>query len=88
VVGNMRLSAQGGSMYRWLATVALVGGLFVLPGPHSADAQEKSLIDCVNDAVKSCDEDFKGNDVYMAAVRGYCYMIRSTICYASREQVQ
>jgi hypothetical protein len=72
-------------MPRWILAVVLIGAAGVLPAPSTADAQDKTLVDCLNEAVRSCDADFEGNDVYMAAVRGYCYMIRGTICYASKE---
>lgn len=73
-------------MHRWLAAGMVMAGMVATPGPSIAEMQQKSLVRCLNEAVQSCDADFEGNDVYMAAVRGYCYMIRGAICYAAEPQ--
>ncbi|MGD2136509.1 MAG: hypothetical protein PVF27_10125 [Gemmatimonadales bacterium] len=61
---------------------ALVAGMIgFMPNPTPADAQSSKTLECVKEAIESCDNDFEGNSIYMAAARGYCYTIRSAICY-------
>lgn len=61
--------------------VLAAGAIGLVPNPTPADAQDTKTLECVKEAIESCNEDFKGNSIYMAAARGYCYAIRSTICY-------
>ncbi len=63
-----------------LTAVLVAGGLAMLPRPTPADAQS-TLSGCVGEAIGSCDADFEGDSFYMVSIRGYCYMIRSAICY-------
>jgi hypothetical protein len=65
-----------------LITSAVVAGIVaLLPSPRPADAMEK-FDKCLFEAIESCDRDFKGWDPYMTAARGYCYIIRTGMCYA------
>lgn len=45
------------------------------------------LYKCVTEAIDSCDKDFSGRDPYSTAIRGWCYVIRSGICYAIDPEV-
>ena len=68
-------------MTRLIIAVLLAGVISVLPNPQPADAQQDGkATKCLLEAIESCDEDFEGNDVYMVAARGYCYMIRAAMC--------
>jgi len=68
-------------MKRLVTAVVLAGLIGMLPNPQPADAQrDGKTTKCMIEAVDTCDEDFKGNDIYMAAARGYCYMIRTAMC--------
>lgn len=68
-------------MKRLVTALVLAGVISMLPNPEPADAQrDGKTTKCMIESVDSCDEDFEGNDVYMAAARGYCYMIRSAMC--------
>ena len=65
-----------------LITSAVVAGMVaLLPNPRPADAEEK-FDKCLFEAIASCDRDFKGWDPYSTAARGYCYIIRTGMCYA------
>lgn len=69
-------------MKQVVAAAVLAGALGMLANPLPADAQigDSKLQRCLNEAVESCDKDFKGGDIYTIAARGYCYMIRTVIC--------
>lgn len=67
-------------MKRLIATAFLVGTLGFLANPQPADAQGSRLKRCLQEAVYSCDKDFQGNEPEIVAIRGWCYMIRGTIC--------
>jgi hypothetical protein len=64
------------------------GAVAMLPNPTPADAREDKVAKCLAEAITSCDEDFAGNDVYLAAARGYCYMIRGGMCLALDPKVE
>jgi hypothetical protein len=63
-----------------IASAVLAGAVALLPNPRPADAAEK-LDKCLFEAIRSCDRDFGGFDPYTVAARGYCYMIRTGMCY-------
>lgn len=63
-----------------VATLA-AGAVGLLPNPTPADAQDHKLIDCLKEAIESCDEDFRGDSFYAVAIRGWCYTIRTGMCY-------
>ena len=68
-------------MKRLVTAVVLAGLVSMLPNPQPADAQrDGKTTKCMIEAVGTCDEDFEGNDIYLAAARGYCYMIRTAMC--------
>lgn len=67
-------------MNKLIASAVLAGAMALLPNPQPADAAEK-LDKCLFEAIRSCDEDFAGFDPYTIAARGYCYMIRTGMCY-------
>jgi hypothetical protein len=67
-------------MKRLIMGALLAGVVAMLPNPTPADAREDKMAQCLAEAITSCDRDLEGNDVYMAAARGYCYMIRTGMC--------
>lgn len=68
-------------MKRLVTAVVLAGLVSMLPNPQPADAQrDGKTTKCMIESVETCDEDFEGNDIYLAAARGYCYMIRTAMC--------
>ena len=68
-------------MKRLVTAVVLAGLVSMLPNPQPVDAQrDGKTTKCMIEAVETCDEDFEGNDIYLAAARGYCYMIRTAMC--------
>lgn len=67
-------------MHKLIASAVLAGVVALLPNPRPADAAEK-LDKCLFEAIQSCDKDFAGFDPYTIAARGYCYMIRTGMCY-------
>ncbi len=68
-------------MKRLVTAVVLAGLVSMLPNPQPADAQrDGKTTKCMIEAVETCDEDFEGTDIYLAAARGYCYMIRTAMC--------
>ena len=70
-------------MKQLIASALLAGTVAMLPNPTPADAREKDkLAKCLAEAVTACDEDFTGDEIYVIAARGYCYMIRTGMCYA------
>jgi hypothetical protein len=56
----------------------LAFGVGMLPAPQPADA--RVTWGCVIDAVSTCDRDFPSGDRFNAAIRGWCYLIRSALC--------
>lgn len=68
-------------MRRFIVPLLLVGFLGMLPHPEPADAQSK-LVSCMREAIGSCNEDFPGQDHITVAIRGWCYQIRTAICWA------
>jgi hypothetical protein len=66
-------------MTRLLIALALAGAVGMLPQPVPADAQSKTQ-SCLDKAVESCDKDFPGGDPETVAIRGYCYIIRTSLC--------
>lgn len=70
-------------MKQLIASALLAGTVAMLSHPTPADAREKDkLATCLAEAITECDEDFKGDEIYVMAARGYCYIIRTGICYA------
>lgn len=70
-------------MKQLIASALLAGTVAMLPHPTPADAREKDkLATCLAEAIAECDEDFNGDEIYVIAARGYCYMIRTGMCYA------
>ena len=68
-------------MKRLVTAGVLAGLVSMFPNPQPADAQRDGrTTKCMLDAIESCDEDFEGNDIYVVAARGYCYMIRAAMC--------
>jgi len=67
-------------MRKLILSALAAGAVGLLPNPKPADAQDTSLLECTREAIASCDKDFAGNSIYMAAARGYCYMVRTAIC--------
>lgn len=65
-------------MKRFLYALSLVGVLGVLPAPAPADATV--AVGCLSEAIESCNADFAGESDRMAAIRGWCYMIRWSWC--------
>lgn len=65
-------------MKKLIPLLLLVAGL-VAAGPEPAAADEK-LWTCMAEAVESCDRDFGGDDERSIAIRGWCYMIRTSWC--------
>ena len=63
-----------------ITSAVLAGMVALLPNPRPADAEEL-MGKCLLQAVRSCDRDFAGYDPYTLAARGYCYMIRTGMCY-------
>jgi hypothetical protein len=59
----------------------LVSALGVVSKPAPADAAVAETL-CLNDAVSSCDSEFGGGSERAIAIRGWCYLIRWTWCYA------
>lgn len=68
-------------MKKLVLSALFAGMVALLPNPAPADAQAK-LVKCINEQKETCDADFPGGDFYSAAIRGYCYTIRSAICWA------
>ena len=68
-------------MKRLVVAALLAGGIAMLPNPTPADAQKGKLDTCLHEAIESCDEDFDGNSIWVIAARGYCYIIRTGMCY-------
>ena len=69
-------------MKTFIMSAVLAGVVALLPNPRPADAAEDRLGKCLLEAVRSCDKDFAGYEPYTIAARGYCYMIRTGMCYA------
>jgi hypothetical protein len=67
-----------------IMSAALAGVVALLPNPQPADATDR-LGKCLIESVNTCDQDFAGYDPYTIAARGYCYMIRTGMCYAMDE---
>jgi hypothetical protein len=65
-------------MKRLVFAGLLAGTLGMFPNPRPADAWH--TVACMLGSIDSCDRDFPTRDVYLAAARGYCYMIRTAIC--------
>ncbi|MFQ6047273.1 MAG: hypothetical protein ACE5PT_13115 [Gemmatimonadales bacterium] len=69
-------------MNKLIVATLVAGAVGLLPNPTPADAQDDRLLGCLKEAIASCDEDFSGNSLYTIAIRGWCYAIRSGMCYA------
>jgi hypothetical protein len=70
-------------MKQLIASALLGCTVAMLSHPTPADAREKDkLTTCLTEAIAECDEDFSGDEIYVIAARGYCYMIRTGMCYA------
>jgi hypothetical protein len=67
-------------MKRLIMGAVLAGVVTMLPNPTPADARQDKLAKCLAEAITSCDRDLAGNDIYLAAARGYCYMLRTGMC--------
>ena len=62
-----------------LTTMLLVGALGAAARPAPADAV--IFADgCLSDSIGSCNSDFGGSAPELAAIRGWCYMIRWGWC--------
>ena len=71
-------------MKQFIASALLAGMVVMLPSVSPADAKEREedkLAKCLAEAIAECDRDFDGNEIYVVAARGYCYMIRTGMCY-------
>ncbi|MGD8727314.1 MAG: hypothetical protein PVH40_06690 [Gemmatimonadales bacterium] len=70
-------------MKQLMVSALLAGLVAMLPHPTPADAREDDrLAKCLAEAITECDRDFDGDEIYVVAARGYCYMIRTGMCYA------
>lgn len=67
-------------MKRVILTALAAGVVALLPHPVPADAQSESWVKCIKEANESCQKDFPGDSYFAMSVRGYCIMIRSSIC--------
>lgn len=65
-------------MKRLILVASVIGALGVLPAPAPADA--KTVNNCLNDSIGSCNSDFGGGSDRSIAIRGWCYMIRWGWC--------
>lgn len=65
-------------MRRAMITALLAGAVGMLSEPVPADAQK--LTRCLLEAIDSCDGHFGGGDPKVAALRGWCYIIRGGWC--------
>ena len=65
-------------MKKLLVALLLAGALGGMSRPVPADAAV--LDECLNESIRSCDEDFPGSSEQMTSVRGWCYMIRWGMC--------
>lgn len=68
-------------MKRLLTIAGLLGVLWVFPNPTTATA-ETTTDRCLDEAIRSCDDEFGGDDRFTIAIRGWCYIIRTGICKA------
>jgi hypothetical protein len=71
-------------MKQLIASAVLAGMVAMVPNASPADAKEKEddrLAKCLAEAITECDTDFDGDEIYVVAARGYCYMIRTGMCY-------
>jgi hypothetical protein len=68
-------------MRKILAMMLLVNALGVVSQPAPADAAVVQTT-CLAEALGSCDSDFDGGSERSIAIRGWCYLIRWTWCYA------
>ncbi|HEX7051027.1 MAG TPA: hypothetical protein VF188_12540 [Longimicrobiales bacterium] len=57
--------------------MALVLGASVLGGIGMATTP--AMAQYSRECLDGCDEDFPPNDIYLAAARGWCYILRCTI---------
>ena len=76
-------------MKQLMVSALLAGVVAMLPSVSPADAKERSedkLAKCLAEAITECDRDFDGDHFYMVAARGYCYMIRTGMCYAMESE--
>lgn len=64
-------------MKKLLWASMLVGVLGFMPNPPPADA---TAAGCLEESIDSCNADFSGDDYFMVSIRGWCYIIRSSIC--------
>lgn len=71
-------------MKRLITMAGLLGVLWVLPHPMTASAQTAAG-KCLDAAVGSCDAEFGGSDRFTTSIRGWCYIIRTGICYAQEQ---
>ena len=62
-------------MRRIFLTAALASGA-LLGTPRASSAS------CLTESVESCNADFPASQKELVAIRGWCYLIRSGICYA------
>jgi hypothetical protein len=75
------LSKQEAYMRKIFAMMLLVSALGALSNPAPADAAVLETT-CLNDSIDSCNSDFGGGAERAIAIRGWCYLIRWTWCYA------
>lgn len=68
-------------MKRLIMAVLLSGFIALLPNPQPVGAEPTKLQACLREAIYTCDEDFDPQSEILVAVRGWCYMIRSAICF-------
>src|SRR2546427_10687638 len=80
------LCRRKGTMKKLMTTMLLLGALGVLSNPAPADATEV-VVDCLNEAISSCDADFGGDAEKAIGIRGWCYAIRWGWCEIGRAHV-
>jgi len=66
-------------MKKLVLMAMLVGSLGAMPSPTPADAASVARA-CLDGAVRSCQDEFGGNDAYGTSIRGWCYLIRWGLC--------
>ena len=65
------------TIYALLSAAALMSAV---PGGVRAE----TLLKCVEEAIADCDARFPPSDYRNIAIRGWCYMIGTAMCKASR----
>ena len=63
---------------RLVLASALVATLGTLPSPQPADA---AAGDCLKYEIYGCNDDFPPDNEWLIAIRGWCYIIRTGLCW-------